>query len=122
MDVSDLYDHEIARVGPVWQRLMREFSTRTNTKDNLSELSKRAAEEFLKIGLVVEVNTSPCMIVNPATMQTGSPEIVIIGRAPGIDHSEQGFGMFDHELKRHEVLTARDRGEDFMGQRDKPSR
>ena len=122
MDVNDLYDHEIARVGPVWQGLMREFSRRPNTRANLEELVKRASEEFLKIGLVVEVNTAPCMIMNPMTMQTGSPEVVIIGRAPGRDYVEDGFGMFDHELKRHEVLTARDRGEDFMGQRDKPSR
>jgi hypothetical protein len=122
MDVNDLYDHEIARIGPVWQGLMREFSRRANTRANLEELQKRAAAEFLRIGLVVEVNTAPCMIANPVTMRTGPPEVVIIGRAPGIDHTEQGFGMFDHELKRHEVLTARDRGEDFMGQRDKPSR
>jgi len=118
MDIADLYDHEIAQIGPIWQGLMSEFATKRNTKENLHELSKRAAEQFLKIGLVVEVNTTPCMVVNPATMQSGSPEIIILGRVPGTESADG----FDHEFKRAEVLLSRDRNEDFAGQKDKPLR
>jgi len=113
MDIADLYDYEIAAIGPVWQSLMNEFSRKANTRANLEELAKRAHDEFVKIGLVVEVNTSPCLIVNPVTMETGSPEIVILGRVPGHEHPE---GM-DHEFKRHEVLRGNERGEKFHGQK-----
>jgi hypothetical protein len=122
MDISDLYDHEIAKVGKIWRQLMAEFSHRANTRANLDELARRAHDEFLKVGLVIELNTAPCLIWNPRTGSTGSPEIVVLGRVPGSEYTEQGVGLFDHELKRHEVLTARDRGEDFMGQKEKPSR
>lgn len=122
MDIADLYDHEIAKIGPIWRDLMTEFSRRANTRGNLEELAKRATERFQKIGLVVEVNTAPCMVYNPMTGATGSPEIVILGRIPGWQYEEEGVPLMDHEFKRHEVLTARDRGEDFMGQREKPSK
>jgi hypothetical protein len=117
MDVSDLYDHEISRIGPIWQRLMSEFSSRPNSRANLDELAKRASDAFLKIGLVVEVDTSGALIVDPRTMRSGSPEITIIGRVPGSVENREGF---DHELKRAEVILSRERGEDFAGQRDKP--
>jgi len=111
-DIADLYDHEIAAIGPIWNELMQEFSRKANTRQNLEELAKRATERFQKVGLVVEVNTSPCFIVDPVTMQTGSPEIVVLGRIPGLDDAEG----FDHEYKRHEVLRSKERGEKFHGQ------
>jgi hypothetical protein len=114
MDIADLYDHEIARIPPIWQKLMAEFSAKPNTRANLDELAKRAAEEFIRIGLVVEVDTSGALITDPRTMRAGSPEIVILGRLPGSPEDEHGF---DHERKRDEVLRSRERGEDFLGQK-----
>lgn len=119
MDIADLYDHEIAQIGPIWQKLMYEFSTKPNTRANLDELARRATDEFLKIGLVVEVNTTPTLIVNPTTMQPGAPEIVILGRVPGGHYEENGVFMMDHEKKRDEVLKSRERGEDYLGQKGK---
>ena len=117
MDISDLYDHEIAKIGPIWQRLMTEFSRKPSTRKNLDELSRRAADEFLKIGLVAQVDITPCIVVNPATMETGSPVIDIVGRVPGTHYAEDGAVLFDHERKRDEVLRSRERGEDFLGQK-----
>lgn len=114
MDIADLYDYEIERIPPVWQKLMHEFSTKTNTRANLDELAKRAAEEFLKAGLIVEVNSAPTLIINPNTMQPGMPEIVIIGRVDSLDDAE-----YDHERKRHEVLRSKERGEAYYGQKEK---
>lgn len=122
MDIADLHDYEIARVGAIWRELMSEFSSKPNTRANLDELARRAHDKFLKIGLVIELNTAPCLIWNPTTGSTGSPEIVVLGRVPGSTYEEEGVALFDHELKRHEVLTARERGEDFMGQRERPAR
>lgn len=119
MDIADLYDHEIAKIGPIWQGLMQRFGSRANSRANLEELSRVATAEFLKIGLVVEVNTAPCLIYNPVTGRTGSPEIVIMGRVPGEHYEEDGVVVFDHERKRDEVLKSRERGEDFLGQKGK---
>jgi hypothetical protein len=120
MDMADLYDHEVAKIGPIWQRLMSEFGQKPSTRRNLEELAKRAAEEFVKIGLVVEVNTAPCLIYDVRTGTGGSPEIVIMGRVPGTEYTEDGVPLFDHERKRAEVVLSRDRGEDFAGQKFKP--
>jgi len=112
VDLSDLYDEEIARIPRVWQQLMAEFSKRPNTKGNLEELAKRANEEFLKIGLIVEVNTLPTLIFDPYKNEYGNPEITILGRIPGT------ISEFDHEKKGWEVVKSRDRGEDYLGQKD----
>ncbi|MEM3097555.1 MAG: hypothetical protein QXU32_02400 [Nitrososphaerales archaeon] len=117
MDIADLYDHEITKIGPIYRKLIQEFSRKPNTKKNLDELEKRAKEEFLKIGLIVEVNTAPALIIDPNTMRPGFPEIVIMGRVPGSPEEKYGF---DHELKRAEVLVSKERGEDFAGQKYKP--
>jgi hypothetical protein len=121
MDVTEVYDYEMKKIGEVWASLVAEFSKRPNTRANLEELSKRAAEAFQRIGFVVEVNTIPCLIAD-ANGNTGAPEIVLIGRVPGTHYQEDGVTMFDHELKRAEVLTARERGERFAGEKDKPLR
>lgn len=117
MDLADLYDYEIKQVAIVWKGLMDEFSKRSNTRKNLDELSKRASDEFLKIGLVVEVDTTPTLIFNPTTMSYGSPVINILGRVPGTHYEEEGVFVMDHERKRDEVIKSRERGEDFLGQK-----
>lgn len=117
-DIADLYDAEIAAVGPIVQRLTGEFARRTANKKNLDELSKRAVEEFFKVGLVVEVNTMPCIIAD-VNGKTGPPEIVILGRVPGskLSNADQGFELLDHEKKRAEVLKSKQTGEAFLGQK-----
>lgn len=114
MDIADLYDHEIAKIGPVWNTLMQEFASKPNTRANLDELAKRAHDEFLKIGLIIEVNSAPTLIIDPKTMQPGRVELVVLGRVDQLEDAE-----FDHERKRHEVLRSKERGEDYFGQKER---
>ena len=100
---------------------MDEFSRKPTTKENLDELQKRAQAEFFKIGLVVDVDTIPCLIVNPDTMETSPPIINIQGRVPGSKRSslEEGFEMLDHEKKRFEIIESKTRNEAYLGQKGK---
>lgn len=114
-DIAELYDHEIAKIGPIWQKLMIDFSRKANNQKNLEELARRATEEFHKIGLLIDVNTMPCVVADDRGM-TGPPEIIILGRTKGADEDKYGF---DHELKMVEVRRSKERGEKFLGEKGK---
>lgn len=117
----DLYDAEVKAVGAVWHRLMQEFSTRLATQHNYDELKKRAFDEFLKIGLVVQVDV-PQFVVEGISAEPGygAPEITIIGRVPGSKRSnrEDGIEVMDHEKHRAEVLKSLTTGEKYLGQKN----
>lgn len=121
----DLYDSEVAALGKVIRKLMEEWSHKPNTRNNLEELTRRAHDECLKVGLVIELDTTPCLIarVDPATgsITYGSPELVVMGRSSTskLANLEQGVHVLDHERKREEVLLSKERGEDFAGQKFK---
>lgn len=116
----DLYDSEIAAIGPIWKRLMDEFSTKLATQHNYDELKKRAFDEFLKVGLVVEIDV-PQFVAEGISAEPGYgvPEITIIGRVPGsaLSNQEQGVEIMDHERKREEVLKSVQTGEQFLGEK-----
>ena len=46
MDISELYDYEIMKVGKIAKELSAEFSNRANTQMNLSEMAKRQKTVF----------------------------------------------------------------------------
>lgn len=118
MDIADLYDWEIEKVGKIWSDLMRRFSHKPNTKANLQELAKVAHDEFLQAGFYVNVKWELNLVINPATMQPYPIEIEVLGRIRGAEEDKIGF---DHERKRHEVLRSKERGEDFYGQKERAS-
>lgn len=121
MDGADLHDEEIAKIGVIWKDLMTRFSRLPNTRANLQELAKVANGEFLKIGIVVNVRWENNLMIDPNTMQPYPIEIEVLGRATGMPgHGElvDGHVLFDHERKRHEVLEANKRGEDYLGQKE----
>lgn len=122
MDIADLYDHEIAAIGPTWQKLMTRFSRLPNTRANLQELAKVANDEFLKLGFVVNVRWENNLMVDPNTMQPYPIEIEFVGRVPGgtgLGELVEGYELMDHERKRDEVLKSKDRGEAFLGQKER---
>lgn len=122
MDQADLYDHEIAKIAPVWQQLNEKWARRPNTKANLQEFAKEASEAFLKLGFVVNIMWENNLIVNPATMQPYPIEIEFLGRVPGgsgLGEMVDGHELFDHERKRDEVLRANERGEAYLGQKER---
>jgi len=109
MDITDLYDYEIMKVGKIAKELVDDFSKKTNTHMNLSEMAKRAEDRFQAIGLKVHVDLAPVLFHQP-------PCIEILGR---IETTEQAKQEYDHERKRWEVLGGNSRGEKFRGEKEK---
>lgn len=122
MDQADLYDSEIRRIGPVWQALNQKWASRPNTKSNLQEFAKEATEAFLKLGFVVNIRWENNLIVDPKTMKPYPIEIEFLGRVPGgsgLGEMVEGHELMDHERKRDEVLRANERGEAYLGQKER---
>lgn len=118
MDLADLYDHEVVAVGRLWKELMDRFARKPNTRANLQELAKVANDEFLKLGLVVNVRWENNLMVDPRTMQPYPIEIEVLGRVPGgtgLGELVEGHELMDHERKRFEVLRSVERNEEFYG-------
>jgi hypothetical protein len=108
MDISELYDYEIMKVGKITKELASEFSKKTNTQMNLAEMAKKAEDRFQAIGLKVHVDLAPVLFYQP-------PCIEIMGR---IDTTEKAKEEFDHDRKRWEVLGGNSRGEKFRGEKE----
>lgn len=108
MDISDLTDFEIMKVGAISKEVSARFSHKPNTAKNLAEMANYAEDEFRKIGLLTHVDLSPVLLGEPPIME-------IRGRVA--DANEHKYG-FDHERKRHEVLEANARGEKFRGEKE----
>lgn len=109
MDISELYDYEIMKVGKIAKELSAEFSKKTNTQMNLAEMAKKAEDRFQEIGLRVHVDLAPVLFYQP-------PCIEILGRIETTDNAKQEF---DHDRKRWEVLGGNSRGEKFRGEKEK---
>ena len=109
MDQADLYDYEISKIGKIAYELSSQFSKKANTQMNLSELAKKAEDQFLSAGFRVHVDYAP-------VITGGSPIIEILGR---VDTTAEAKQEFDHERKRWEVLGAKSLGEKYRGEKEK---
>ena len=109
MDISDLYDYEIMKVGKIAKELSAEFSKKTSTQMNLSEMAKKAEDRFQAIGFKVHVDLAPVLFGQP-------PCIEILNR---IETTVQAKEEFDHDRKRWEVLGSKAKGESFRGETEK---
>ena len=109
MDISDLYDYEIMKVGKIAKEISAEFSTKTNNQFNLAEMAKKAEDRFMAAGFKVHVDLAPVLFQEP-------PIIEILSR---VDTTEEAKQEFDHERKRWEVLGSKDRGELYRGEKEK---
>src|SRR5690348_1848721 len=105
-DYNDLYDEDIQKIAKVWQLLMRDFSTKTMTQKNVDEMKKRAQDELFKIGIDGGITLD---------IMTGQFVLDLRGRIEGAPEFEHGF---DHEKKQYEVITSRERSENFLGEKD----
>lgn len=107
-DIIDLYDEDVAVLGEIWTDMQTRFSRKANSMENLAELEKRTVDECFKAGLVVRVHTSECLMgIGPVTIEP-------VGRVNALHD-----GFYDHERKRSEVLLSKDKGEEFLGQKEK---
>lgn len=100
---ADMYDEDVKRIAVMWRSLMAQYARKPNDHFHVSEMAKRAQDEAFKIGYVVRVHTSECLLgIGPATIE-------VLRRVPGHDFNKYGM---DHEKQRHNVLRAVERNED----------
>jgi hypothetical protein len=100
---ADMYDEDVKQIAVMWRELMAQYSRKPNDHYHVGEMAKRAQDSAFKIGYVVRVHTSECLLgIGPATIE-------IVGRVPGHEFKKHGM---DHEKQRHNVLRAVERNED----------
>lgn len=105
---SDLTDREITRIFSVVENVRQKYAGKPNTADNLEALRDEALTRLMDIGIIATLDPAPCFYGEPPTLE-------IIGK---LDNSLVKDG-FDHEQKGWEVNKAIERGEDWLGQKDK---
>lgn len=107
---SELLDSEIQQAYQIITDVQSTYQYRMATPANLEALRDEALTRLAAIGILATVDPSPCYHGQP-------PVLEIIGKVDGDPIFTEGF---DHGQKRHEVLLANKRGEDFYGQREEP--
>jgi hypothetical protein len=87
-----LYDEDETRIAWIVYQLYEQWHDRPNTKENLFEYKRQLEGRLADAGYVVDANVD----VIPA-------QVVVHGK---IDSDPD----FDHEKKRHEILTSKSQG------------
>lgn len=104
----DLTDREITQVFQILSVVRAKYAGKPNTADNLDALRDEALTRLMEIGILATLDPAPCFYGDP-------PTIEILGKVKGDAIEKQGF---DHEQKGWEVNKAKDRGEDWLGQKE----
>lgn len=108
---TDLQDTEIQQVIAVVYQIQAKYAHRANTAANLEALRDEALTRLADIGVLATVDPSPCFYGEP-------PVIEIIGKV-----GDPGFKQeMDHERKAFEVRKATVRGEQYLGQKERPNK
>jgi len=108
---ADLYDYEKAKIDKeIMPELARRFYYKEASQHNLEEMTKWITDQFLKMGLIIHVNTAE------AYLGVGPPKVSVVSRLSG--HSDSKYGH-DHERKRKEVVESRELGEKYRGEKSK---
>src|SRR3954470_21621841 len=109
---TDLTDREITNVIQTVERVRLKYAGRANTPENLEHLRDEALTRLMEIGVLATLDPAPCFYGQP-------PVLEIIGKVSGDPIEKVGF---DHEQKGWEVNKANTRGEDWLGQKEKPDK
>lgn len=109
---TDLTDREITQVFEAIELVRQKYAGKANTPDNLEQLRDEALTRLMSIGILATLDPAPCFHGEP-------PIVEIIGKISGDPIEKHGF---DHEQKSWEVNKANDRGEDWLGQKEKPDK
>lgn len=92
----------------VWRRMFP-FDSLEQCMNLIDELEKELAYTMMtEMSIMVRVDGTP-------VLTGGRPVIEFLGKTEGTEFAIYGQ---DHERKRHEVLKAKERGEDYLGQKD----
>lgn len=104
----DLTDREIQATLKVVEAVRLKYAGLPNTPDNLEALRDEVLTRLMDINVLATLDPAPCFYGEP-------PELEIIGKIKGDPIEKYGF---DHEQKQYEVLKSKERGEDFLGQKE----
>jgi hypothetical protein len=105
---TDLTDHEVMQIGKIVGELVAKYGRKANTAENLDQLRDEALTRFAEAGIIATLDPAPCFYGEP-------PVVEIIGKIGGDPIEKYGF---DHERKQYEVIKSKDRGEDYLGQKE----
>lgn len=108
---ADLTDDEIQKTVQIVNSVRLRYAGKPNTVENLEDLRDEVLTRLSEIGVLATLDPAPCFYGEPPTVE-------IIGKV-----DDPGFQKpFDHEKKQYEVRKATDRGEDFLGQKERPNK
>ncbi|WP_028058381.1 hypothetical protein [Candidatus Solirubrobacter pratensis] len=108
---TELLDTEVQAVLQLHVRLQQKYGYMANTADNLEAMRDEYVTRLAEMGILATVDPAPCLYGEP-------PVVEILGKISG--HSQHTYG-FDHEQKQYEVRKSKERGEDFLGQKEAPN-
>lgn len=106
---ADLTDEEAKQVvAVILGEVQEKYQYKLSTQANLEALRDEALTRMAEIGILAELDVSPVFNGEP-------PILEIIGKVSTDSFHKHGF---DHEKKEWEVRKAKDRGEDYLGQKE----
>lgn len=108
---SELLDTEVQQAVAIVVAIQEKYKHRPNTASNLNMLRDEALERLAAIGILATLDPAPCFHGEP-------PILEIIGKVSTNAIHTDGF---DHEQKAFEVRKAVVRGEDYLGQKERPN-
>lgn len=108
--LASLNDEDLVKIGQVSHQIQakygrRQWSSRGSLLRLMDEIEKEAVDRFLKIGFVVQVDTSP----------------MLAGYPPTISIAERFGSIFDPEKKSWEVKKANTRNESILHEDKNPT-
>lgn len=104
---GDLTDEEVTMISQVVGSLVLKYSSLPATDSNLARLDDEASDRLYRLGYLVHLDIEPVLEGKP-------PVIDIIGKI-----GDMGFqAEHDHERSRYHILKAKEKSEDYHGQRE----
>jgi hypothetical protein len=110
LNAIDLTDEEVAKSVSIVYELQQKYATRAFTEANLDALRDEVLTRLAEVGVLATFDPAPCLHGEP-------PVVEFLGKVSG-DKTFHTEGL-DHERKQWEVLKAKERGEDYYGQKGK---
>lgn len=106
---NDLTDHEIQQTFKIVELIRLKYAGKANTPENLEQLRDEVLTRLAEdVNILASFDPAPCFYGEP-------PILEILGKVQTDSLYKDGF---DHEKKRFEVIKSKERGEDYLGQKE----
>jgi hypothetical protein len=107
---DELTDSESTAAFQLVMELQAKYAYKANTVDNLEQLRDEALTRLMEMNILAELDVAPCFHGEP-------PVLELKGKIAGDSIHQHGF---DHEKKKWEIDKAREKGEDYLGEKESP--